>query len=77
MSWLISLLKLIIQLVIPVAVERLIAYLKDGQELADWKKSEWAKIEAAARTYRQEHLEAGDDIEKQKAAFDKLLNSSK
>ena len=77
MSWLMSLIKLIVQLVIPVAIDKLIEYMKDGKELADWKKSEWAKIEAAARVYRQEHTEAGDDIEKQKAAFDKLLNSSK
>lgn len=73
MTLLTTILKLLFQILVPVALDRLIDYLKDGKELNDWKNSEWAKIEAAAKAYKEDLKKAGNDEQAQKDAFDKLL----
>lgn len=77
MAIVMQILSMILKLIIPTLVMELIEYLKNGKELSDWKNSEWAKIEAAARQYKEDLKKAGDDEQAQKDAFDKLMLGSK
>lgn len=77
MIWLTEIIKFVLKLVVPMIIAEIFEYLKDGKEMRDWKNSEWAKIEAAAKKYKDELKQAGNDEQAQKDAFDKLLNSSR
>lgn len=74
MAFLMQVLTMVAKIFIPLALQELMDYLKDGKDLRDWKNSEWAKIEAAANKYKQELAKAGDDEQAQKDAFDKLMS---
>jgi len=77
MAILTPILKLILQLLVPMAVKEIFERLQEGKELNDWKKAEKAKLEAAAAKYKEELKKAGDDEQAQKDAFDKLMHSSR
>jgi hypothetical protein len=76
MAWLVGILEMILKLVVPILVKEIFDKIQDGKELSDWKKAEQAKLELAAKKYKEE-LKGATDEQAQKDAFDKLVNSSR
>lgn len=77
MAFLTPLIKIILQLLVPMAVKEVFERLQEGKELNDWKNAERAKLEEAAAKYKEELKKAGNDEQAQKDAFDKLMHSSR